>query len=317
MSTYSAEQIRVGGKVSDDELVLFLRYNIWISGTMLGTDKKQCIKSCTITETVDGADSASFVIADPDFLFIEDNIFVEENTVRIMLGWDVSEYRVDFHGYISSVDINFGTDGVPILTVTCMDNTHRMNREKKDETFTNCTSADVVKRKCAEYGFKCVIDSDYQFTVQETITQSQQTDIEFITRLAGEEVYPFTARLVGDTFYYVKIGKLETPKMTLTYQKYPYTITSFQPRINKEVKQVAISNSTIDTSTKDISTTTSSGSSGSTGGTTTEGSVDDSFSDNPENKDSYNEDSTPSSSTTPTQSKAPTHTYNPQTRTWS
>ena len=304
MSTYSAEQIRAGGKVSDDSDVLFLRYNIWVSGTMLGIEKKQCIRSCDIKETVDGADSATFVIADPDFLFIEDNIFVEDNKIRIMMGWDVSEYRVDFNGYISAIDINFGSDGVPVLTILCMDNTHLMNRKKKDETFTNCTSADVVKRKCAEYGFKCVTDPDYTFAMQETITQSKQTDIEFITRLAGDEVYPFTARLVGDTFYYVKMGKLETPKLTLKYRKYPHTIISFQPKINKEIKQVEISNSNLDTSSKGISTTSA------TAGDNSQGSAGAGASSSPNNSGGNNESS---GNTTP----PPSHTYDPTTRKWS
>ena len=52
-----------------------------------------------------------------------------------------------------------------------------------------------------------MIDSSYKFEEQETISQSHQTDIDFLTKLAGDEVYPFTARLVGNTFHYEKMGK--------------------------------------------------------------------------------------------------------------
>ena len=69
-------------------------------------------------------------------------------------------------------------------------------------------------------------------------------------------MYPFTARLVGNTFYYVKKGKLETPKMTLTYKKYPHEVISFNPKINKETKQVEIKSSSINTSNKSTSNTT-------------------------------------------------------------
>ena len=95
-----------------------------------------------------------------------------------------------------------------------------------------------------------VLHSNYEFVVQETITQSNQTDIDFITKLASDEVHPFTARLEGNTFYYVKMGKLTTPKMELTYRKYPHEIISFSPKINKETKQVEISSSSINTSDK-------------------------------------------------------------------
>ncbi len=234
--------------------VLAILYDVWISGTKLDADKKACINSVEIKETVEGSDVATIHITDPEFLYIEDDIFIEDNTIKIKLGWDSSTYRVEFNGYISAIDINFDETGSPKLTLTCMDNTHVMNRTKKNATFKNTTSADVVKKKCAEYGFTCVIDSSYKFTVQETITQSNQTDIDFITRLASEEVYPFTARLVGNTFYYVKMGKLETPKMTLTYKKYPHEIISFTPKINKETKQVEINSASITTSDKKVST---------------------------------------------------------------
>lgn len=235
--------------------LLSIIYDVWISGTKLEMEKKSCITSISIKETVDGSDTATIQISDPEFMYIEDDIFVEENTIMIKLGWDNTTYRVEFSGYISALDINFDSDGCPKLTLTCMDNTHIMNRTKKNNTFKNTTSAEVVKKIVQSYGYTCVVDSSYSFNVQETITQSNQTDIDFITKLAGDEVYPFTARLVGTTFYYVKKGKLETPKITLTYKKYPHEIISFTPKINKESKQIEISSSSIDTSSKSVSNT--------------------------------------------------------------
>ena len=238
-----------------DGEVLAISYDIWISGSKLDMTKKQCINSVDIKETVDGADTATIRISDPEFLFIEDDIFIEENEIKISLGWSNTTYRVEFDGYISAIDIEFTSTGIPQVTVTCMDNTHTMNRKKNNNTFKNCTSADVVKRICQEYGFTCVVESGYEFTIQETITQSDQTDIDFLQKLAKDEVYPFTARLVGNTFYYVKKGSLGDSVMTLTYLKYPHEIISFSPKINKETKKVEIEKSTVDSSDKSINTT--------------------------------------------------------------
>ena len=236
--------------------ILSIIYDVWISGTKLGMNKKACINSISIKETVEGSDFATIQISDPEFLYIEDNIFIEDNTIKIKLGWDNSTHRVEFNGYISAIDINFDNDGIPKLTITCMDNTHIMNRKKKNETYKNCTSAEVVKKIVKSYGYNCVVDSSYSFNRQETITQSDQTDIDFITKLAGDEVYPFTARLVGNTFYYVKMGKLETPKMTLTYKKYPHEVISFSPKINKESKQIEIQGSSVKTGDKSVDSST-------------------------------------------------------------
>jgi len=270
--------------------ILAIIYDVWISGTKLGMNKKACINSIDIKETVEGSDTATLVITDPEFLFIEDNIFLEDNSIKIKLGWDNTTYRVNFEGYISAIDINFENTGSPKLTITCMDNTHIMNRTKKDATFNNCTNADVVKKIVQSYGYSCVIESDYAFKTHETITQSNQTDIDFITKLAGDEVYPFTARLVGNTFYYVKMGKLETPKMTLTYKKYPHEVISFSPKINKETKKVEISGASVNTSDKSVSTSNGTVSSGS-GSASENGSAS-------------------------SQSASGGYTYNPATRTW-
>ena len=239
-----------------DGEVLAITYDVWISGTKLSMTKKECISSIEIKETVDGSDTAQIKILDPEFLYIDDNIFVEENTIKIKLGWSNTTYRVQFNGYISAIDIEFASNGIPQLTITCMDNTHKMNRKKKNATFSKCTSAEVVKKIVKNYGFTCVVDSSYKFEKQETITQSDQTDIDFIQKLAQDEVYPFTARLVGNTFYYVKKGKLGTPKMTLTYRDFPHEVISFSPKLNKETKKEEIKSATVKSSNKSVSKST-------------------------------------------------------------
>lgn len=288
-------------KKAAKDLILAITYDVWISGTKLGIDKKECINSISIKETVEGADSATIEIQDPEFRYIEDNIFEEDNKIKIQLGWDNTTYRVKFEGYISAIDINFNSDGIPKLTVTCMDKTHKMNRKKKDATFKNTTSAAVVKKIIKGYGFTCKVDGSYKFEKQETITQSHQSDIEFITKLAGDEVHPFTARLVGNTFYYEKMGKLKTPKMTLTYKKYPHEIISFSPKINKESKQVEIKGSSINTSSKTVSTTTGASAGNGKGGSA---SANGGSSSSSGGGGSNNNSSSGS------------YTYNPQTQTW-
>lgn len=225
--------------------ILAITYDVWISGAKLGLEKKQCITSVQIKETVDGSDVCTISISDPEFLFIEDNIFIEDNKIKVTLGWSDVTYRVTYEGYISAVDIVFPDTGIPELTITCMDNTHLMNRAKKDNTYKDTTSAEVVQKIIQSYGFQCVTEAGYAFEKQETITQSDQTDIDFITKLAGDEVYPFTARLVDNTFYYVKKGHLSDPKLTLTYLKYPHEIINFNPQINKETIKQEIKSSKV------------------------------------------------------------------------
>ena len=66
----------------------------------------------------------------------------------------------------------------------------------------------------------------------------------------------FALKYILSPCLYVKKGKLETPKMTLTYKKYPHEVISFNPKINKETKHVEIKSSSINTSNKSTSNTT-------------------------------------------------------------
>lgn len=281
--------------------ILAITYDVWISKKKLGMAKKQCINKIEIKETVEGADTATITLSDPEFLFIEDNIFLEENSIKIKLGWSGTSYRHVFKGFISAIDINFGSDGIPILTITCMDRTHKMNRKKKDVTYNNTTSAAVVKKILKSYGFLVSVDKDYPYEEQETITQSNQTDIEFVTKLASEEVYPHTARLVDNKFHYVKMGKLKKAKMTLTYKMYPHEIISFSPKINKETKKVEIKKASMDTSSKSVSSATGTTSSGSSSGG---------------NSSSSGGGSSSSSGSSSSKKASGGYTYNPATKKW-
>ena len=273
--------------------VLSVHYDMKVRGRNLkDLDLLQYINSIEIKETVEGADTATILISDPEFKFIDDEIFVDKAWVWINIYWDSSTYQIEFSGYISAIDVNFQDNGIPQLTITCMDETSWLNREKHSETFYNCTSADVVMWIVSSYGYKVVIDSDYAFPVHETITQSNQTDIEFITKLANDEVHPFTARLVDGVFYYERMGELTTPKLELTYGAYPNDLISFAPQLNKETKQEEINNSTIDTGSKEVSNTT---------GTVTSNS---------------NNNSNNGSTGTTSSNSSRTYTYDPKTRTW-
>ena len=271
-------------------IVRAMYYDVWISGKKLSLSRKECIEQITIKETVSGSDSCTIKVADPDFKYINDNIYIEDRKVKVVMGWYGFTYRHKFNGYISAIDIEFSDDGIPRLTITCMDNTYRMNKKKRNRTFKNKTSAQVVRSVCKSYGYKCVIQSGYKFTKQKTISQSDQTDIEFLTNLANSEVHPFTATLVGTTFYYVKKGKLsDTPSLKLTYRDYPHDLISFNPQINTETVEIGSGS----TNTKKKKSNTSTAKTGSS------------------KTDSSTKDKTSSTSS------SKSRTYNPKTRTWS
>lgn len=237
--------------------VLSCYWKVSINGKELDEARRNCIEGIDMQEQCDGSDTCTLKLNDPKFIYLEDNIFLEEATVSIEIGWHGDSHLVKFDGYISAIDIDFPENGTPLLSVFCLDNSHVMNRKKKKRSWDNVTRAEVVQKIAQEYGFKCVIETGYTFTKEDTISQSDTTDIEFCENLAGEERVPFMCKLVGKTLYYVKKGLLKVPTSTLYYKKFPYDVVSFSPRINKETIKEEVTSSDVDTTNKNVNTSTS------------------------------------------------------------
>lgn len=281
--------------------VLSCFWNVSINGKDLDQTRMECIESIDIEEQCDGSDTCTLTINDPDFYYIEDNIFIEEASILVVLGWHGDTHRVTFTGYISAIDINFPEDGFPVLSIYCLDSSHIMNRKKKNRSWDNVTNADVVKKIAKEYGFKCEVEAGYEFKKEDTISQSNCTDISFCESLAQSEREPFMCKLIGDTVFYKKKGLLQDPVSTLYYKKFPYDVRSFSPQINKETRQEEVTKADINTNDKSIDKATAT--------------------DSTTSRDVQGEPIKTSSSPTTSSSKAATpstksYTYNPATGKW-
>ena len=233
------------------DLVKSCFWELQINNSPISDDRRNCVESISIEENDAGSDTMTIDIEDPEFLFIEDDIFVPDAPISASIGWYDDTYRVTFDGYISAIDINFPESGYPKMTINCIDKTHLMNRKKKKRSWDNVTRADVVQKIAQEYGFKCVISPDYKGEKEETISQSDETDIAFCESLAGEEKGGiYKCKLKGNTLYYVEKGVLENPVADLAYKEYPYDIISFNPQINRETKEEEVEEADINTNNK-------------------------------------------------------------------
>lgn len=217
------------------ELLTSMKYIIYIDGVEIDEFRYSMIQQVVYEDNASGSDLLAITFEDPEFLFINDDVFVVDKKVKFIGGFD-NNMRTMFEGYISIIDISFPNTGSPSITLNCMDNTHLMNRVKKSRTWTNKTRGQVASEVFREYGFKTVIKETG--TVISSIAQNKETDIEFLIKLADDEVEPHLVYLEGNTGYYVKKELLATPQATLDYRDGNMQILSFSPTINKETKQV-------------------------------------------------------------------------------
>lgn len=236
-------------------------WSVSINGVALGLQRKRSITSIQIDTQCDGSDTATIDITDKDLVYINDNIFIEDATISISMMFVGTTDKITFNGYVSAIDINFPEDGMPVLSLTCLDGTHVMNRTKKKRSWNNVTRMQVAQKIAAEYGFKFEGETSYNGVVEDTISQSDQTDIEFLEDLASQEDELYSCKLRGDTLYYKKKNMTAEAVMAIHYKKYPYEVRSFSPRINKETMQDSTTVADVATDTKKTDTATSTGSS--------------------------------------------------------
>ena len=235
-----------------DNEVLVCMWKVYINGKELDDRRRECVENVDINEQCDGSDTCTILVHDPDFYFLEDNIFIEEATIKVEMWWYGDTEPVIFEGFISAIDPNFPETGYPTLSIFCLDNSHVMNRKEKKRSWDNVTRPQVVQKIAQEYGFKCVIEQGYSFKTEDTISQSNQTDIEFCENLARQERDQFMCKLINGTIYYTKKGILSTPVADVHYREFPYEVLSFKPQINKETKREEVSVSEINTSDKTV-----------------------------------------------------------------
>lgn len=239
-----------------DDTYLGFYYKVFLNGKKLDDDRFNSIQSINIEENSKGSDTCTMDVQDPNFVFIEDNIFSKEATVKVVIGAKGFK-EFTFNGYISAIDISFPDTGAPTLSIFCLDKTHLMNTKKKSRTWSKVTRADVAKKIAAEYGLSFSLQSGYKGTVEDTISQSDQTDIEFLESLAENEYELFMCKVIDKTVHYKKMGVLKTPVATFKYREYPYDIISFSPQVTKEDVKESSTNSDVSTSTKSTYTSTS------------------------------------------------------------
>lgn len=269
-------------------------WKIFINDSEIVQTDRSCVNSISFSNPINGSDTVTLTLSDPEMIFIGDNIYTDNTPVKVQWGIHETLFMQEFNGYISAIDIDFPSDDVITLTITVMDKSHVMHRTKKKRSWENTTRSAVVQQIAKEYGFNCVVESGYSFKIEETISQDNKTDLEFIEGLADEEDEKFYCKLIDDTIYYCKQGLLSDPVVNLTYRKYPFDLLSFKPQITIEDKKEDESTSDINSSSLTTSTSTVNSS---TANRSVQGS------------------STPASGSS-SSSSGGRHVFNPATQTW-
>lgn len=236
------------------EVLLEPYYEIHINGVKLGDDLKKYITQVEVEESDSEADLGRVTVADKDFIFSNNIELVKKTPIKIYMGHK-KKFRLMLDGEITHIEADFGEDGTPYITIGAIDNTNKMTTTKKSRVFKNKTVADVVRAIAKEYGFKPVVQDTKP--ILEQITQENETDAQFLSKLADDEAYKLYIITETNELYFgdkIRDFKIEE---NIYYNSGDNTIISFRPTFveknkpeNVESKSSNISDTTGKTVTK-------------------------------------------------------------------
>jgi uncharacterized protein involved in type VI secretion and phage assembly len=133
-----------------------------------------------------------------------------------------------FKGEIVTVEPDFHAGGVAMV-VRAYDKTHRMMRTRKQRSFVQSTTSDIVRKICGDHGISVTTKSSGG--PHEFVLQSNETDFDFILRIGRRIGFEFTVDAgVANFAPPDKTGE----KIELSY---PDDLRAFRPRITA-VQQV-------------------------------------------------------------------------------
>src|SRR5215207_3968132 len=137
-----------------------------------------------------------------------------------------------FKGEIVTVEPDFEAGGVTMV-VRAYDKTHRMMRTRKQRSFIQSKTSDVVSKICREHGIRAQVTASDE--VHQFVLQHNETDFDFILRLGRRIGYEFTVDAGVAKF---APPSAEGESVTLAY---PDDLSDFRPRITA-VQQVGTVN---------------------------------------------------------------------------
>jgi uncharacterized protein involved in type VI secretion and phage assembly len=149
--------------------------------------------------------------------------------LEVKLGsMDESTTQTLFRGEIVTVEPDFHAGGVAMV-VRAYDKTHRMMRGRKQRSFVDSKTSDVIAKVCRDNGLSVQVEDSG--VVHKFVLQHNETDFDFVSRLAKRVGFELTVDL-GTAKFGAPNGSAE--KLQLSY---PDDLSAFRPRITA-VQQV-------------------------------------------------------------------------------
>lgn len=204
-------------------------FELYIAGKKLSDSKLQFVEQVEYEDHATGSDICSVTIADPKYEFISDPKIAASSSFKLIGGYRLKK-REMINGFISAVDYDFTEDNTPLVTIHAMDKTHKMDRIIKKRSWNKKSYYQVVQIIAREYGLGFKGKPNKQAKkIQDTVSQSGETDIQFLMDIADE--CEMIVYVKGNTLYFTERNYSADPQTSLYYRQPPFTLIEFSPRL--------------------------------------------------------------------------------------
>lgn len=205
---------------------------VFVGGNEVDSYRARNITSIEISETISGSDLCTLKISDTDGSYIDDDIFVEDVPICVELSDSATGVIHAFNGYIAAIDVGFDT--MISMTITCMDNSYLLSRKKRSNTWDNVSSRSIVSSIVEGYGMTLEDSVFSSFNTQETLSQSDQTDLDFIESLLSNESVPCYFKVKDlNKVVYDSINFKSPAFISINYRVQPYEVISMSLNIDR------------------------------------------------------------------------------------
>lgn len=200
-------------------------FNYSINGNPVSDEVLKRTTMIQFTESDEKSDSARITIKDPTYEIFDSPEIVEGAKITLWGGFK-DFYREMMRGYIAALDPNFPPNDAPTITLVCMDETYPMSIDPKSRSWKNVKISTVVEQIAKEYGLYAEVQDTVE--VLQTITQSNETDIALIMKMAQDVGFQCYVR--QGTLYFKERNLTGSPKGYFWYNSGDSSLISFRPQ---------------------------------------------------------------------------------------
>lgn len=207
-----------------DQIIARDQAYIAVNGSQLPADILNDLIRIEVESTLYLPDMVTIIFHDDELDLVDGDRFALGAALEVELDDLDGNSTSVFSGEITAVEPEFDANYTSTLTVRGLAKSHRLNRERKSQTFLNQKISDIVSTIASEGGLSLQVDATT--TTHDYVVQDNQTDLEFLYHLAS---------LAGYSLSFAE-GKLWFKKRTwsageVTLQ-WGSTLRSFVPSVN-------------------------------------------------------------------------------------